>query len=159
MNSTDLSNRARDGIRFDTPTAVLAALERQRSDFTDLADEAATVAEAVAKVIQAPPQQAPEDRTGARRALENQQAQLVWLAAETGAMLAALADKREDTAMTAQQPQPREVFTALRLYRLAASLDHVSETLPEEQGGLALILSMISNEVFRCGEEVDEANG
>lgn len=154
MNRTDFSNLARDGIRFDTPTAVLAALERQRSDFADLADEAATVTEAVAKAIQAP-----EDKAGARRALENQQAQLVWLAAETGAMLAALADKREDTAMTAQQPQPREVFTALRLYRLAASLDHVSETLPEEHGGLALILSMISNEVLRCGEEVDEANG
>lgn len=145
-------------IHFDTPTEVLAALERQRGDFADLADESATVIQAVGKTI-TQPQPAPEDRTGAHRALENQQAQLVWLAAETGAMLAALADTREDTAMTAQQPQPREVFTALRLYRLAASLDHVSETLPEEQGGLALILSMISNEVLRCGEEVDEANG
>ena len=38
-------------IRFDTPTAVLAALERQRGDFADLADEAATVIQAVAHII------------------------------------------------------------------------------------------------------------
>ncbi len=151
MNSANIQT-----IRFDTPTAVLAALERQRNDFADLADEAATVIQAVGKAI-TPPQQAPEDRTGARRALENQQAQLVWLAAETGAMLAALADTREDTAMPTLHQQPREIPTALHLYRLAASLEHVSETLPEEHGGLALILRMISGEVLRCGEEVDEA--
>lgn len=144
-------------IHFDTPTEVLAALERQRGDFADLADELATVIQAVGKAI-TPPPQALEDRTGARRALENQQAQLVWLAAETGAMLAALADTREDTVMFAPYQQARETSTALHLYTLAASLDHVSETLPEEQGGLALILRMISAEVFRCGEEVDEAN-
>ncbi|WP_394027181.1 hypothetical protein [Desulfovibrio falkowii] len=147
MNSANIQT-----IRFDTPTAVLAALERQRGDFADLADEAATVTEAVAKVIQAP-----EDRTGARRALENQQAQLVWLAAETGAMLAALADTREDTAMPTLHQQRREIPTALHLYRLAASIEHVAETLPEEHGGLALILRMISGEVLRCGEKVDEA--
>ena len=144
-------------IRFDTPTAVLAALERQRGDFADLADEAATVIQAVAHIIPTPPQPAPEDRTGARQALENQQAQLVWLAAETGAMLAALADTREDPVMFAPHQQARETPTALHLYTLAASLDHVSETLPEEHGGLALILRMISDEVLRCGEKVDEA--
>lgn len=131
---------------------MLAALERQRSDFADLADEAATAIEAVAKGIQAP-----EDKAGARQALENQQAQLVWLAAETGAMLAALADTREDSVMFVPHQQPREIPTALHLYRLAASLEHVSETLPEEHGGLALILRMISDEVLRCGEKVDEA--
>lgn len=151
MNSANIQT-----IRFDTPTAVLAALERQRGDFADLADESATVMQAVGKAI-TPPQQAPEDRTGARRALENQQAQLVWLAAETGAMLAALADTREDPVMFAPHQQTREIPTALHLYRLAASLEHVSETLPEEHGGLALILRMISGEVLRCGEEVDEA--
>ena len=152
MNSANIQ-----AIRFDTPTAVLAALERQRGDFADLADEAATVIQAVAHIIPTPPQPAPEDRTGARRALENQQAQLVWLAAETGAMLAALADTREDTAMPTLHQQRREIPTALHLYRLAASIEHVAETLPEEHGGLALILRMISGEVLRCGEKVDEA--
>ena len=151
MNSANIQT-----IRFDTPTAVLAALERQRNDFADLADESATVMQAIGKAI-TPPQHAQEDRTGARRALENQQAQLVWLAAETGAMLAALADTREDTAMPTLHQQRREIPTALHLYRLAASIEHVAETLPEEHGGLALILRMISGEVLRCGEKVDEA--
>lgn len=143
-------------IHFDTPTEVLAALERQRGDFADLADESATVIQAVGKTI-TPPQPAPEDRTGAHRALENQQAQLVWLAAETGAMLAALADTREDTAMPAPHPQSCETSTVLRLYNLGASLDHLCATLPEEQAGLALLLRMISAELDRCAADLDEA--
>lgn len=143
-------------IHFDTPTEVLAALERQRGDFADLADESATVIQTVGKTI-TPPQPAPEDRTGAHRALENQQAQLVWLAAETGAMLAALADTREDTAMPAPHPQACETSTVLRLYNLGASLDHLCATLPEEQAGLALLLRMISAELDRCAADLDEA--
>lgn len=151
MNSAHIQT-----IRFDTPTAVLAALERQRGDFADLADESATVIQAVGKAI-TPPPQALEDRTGARQALENQQAQLVWLAAETGAMLAALADTREDTAMLVPHPQPCETSTVLRLYNLGASLDHLCATLPEEQAGLALLLRMISAELDRCAADLDEA--
>ena len=153
-NITKSSFTSENALAYADIPAVLAGLARMRGDIWDLANE---IDPAIAVVNQTV--QAPGDKSLARQALKNQQAQLVWLAAETGAMLAALAHTKEATAMPAPQQQACETSTVLRLYNLGASLDHLCATLPEEQAGLALLLRMISAELDRCAADLDEAEG
>lgn len=152
MNSTNIAHSARQGISYADAPAVLAGLARMREDLADLAAELDPAMQAVTHATQSP-----EDKARALRALQTQQAQLVWLAADTGAMLAALAPT-EEKAMPIPHSQHRKPSPILQLYRLAASLNHLGATLPEEQGGLALLLSMIGAEISHCAESLDEAD-
>ena len=151
MNNANLAHAARQGVSYADAPAVLAGLARMRDDLADLAAELNPAMQAITNAIKAP-----EDKAPALRALQNQQAQLVWLAADTGAMLAALAPT-EEKAMPIPHSQHRNPSTILQLYSLAASLGHLGATLPDEQAGLALLLRMIGAEISHCAESLDEA--
>lgn len=153
MTSDAPFQAAREGFAFSDIPSVLAAIQRQKLDMQDLAAEANAAGAALARAIAAP-----GDKAGARRALEHQQAQLVWLAAETGAMLAALAEATEEQAMSgARASEPLITDPVNHLYTLAESLEHLGETLPDPQAGLALLLRIIGEEVKECARQMDDA--
>lgn len=44
-----------------------------------------------------------------------------------------------------------------RIYTHAEALNTLAEQLPEEQGGLALILTLLGEDIKRCGAEMDDS--
>jgi len=49
-----------------------------------------------------------------------------------------------------------EVDPLVRIYSHAEALRTLAEQLPEEQGGLALILNLLGEDLGRCGAELDD---
>ncbi|WP_027369170.1 hypothetical protein [Desulfocurvibacter africanus] len=49
-----------------------------------------------------------------------------------------------------------EVDPLVRIYSHAEALRTLAEQLPEEQGGLALILNLLGDDLDRCGAELDD---
>lgn len=47
---------------------------------------------------------------------------------------------------------------ALVLYRIAESINHLADTLPEDQAGIELLLVMIGQEVQGVAERLDNEN-
>lgn len=50
-----------------------------------------------------------------------------------------------------------EVDPLVRIYTHAEALRTLAHQLPEEQGGLALILNLLGEDLDRCGSELDDS--
>lgn len=152
MNSPAFAAVRQGAPHFADLGAVQAALLRMGNDFMDLAAEAGEAVKAVRFAMQPS-----GDKERARRALKNQQAQLVWLAAESGAMLAALADDG-GVAMPNKPIAKREISNPVsHLYSLAEALLYLGMNQPESQAGLAMLLCIIGEEVKESASVLDDA--
>lgn len=50
-----------------------------------------------------------------------------------------------------------EVDPLARIYTHAEALRTLAEQLPEDQGGLALILTLLGEDIGRCGAKLEDA--
>lgn len=150
-NITKSSFTSENALTYPDIPAVLAGLARMRGDIWDLANE---IDPAIAVVTQTV--QAPGDKSLAHQALKNQQAQLVWLAAETGAMLAAIAKTDSEDGMQNTQQKHGTTDALLKLYLVAEALEHIARYLPERSGGLAYILQGLGKDVHRLTASIDD---
>ncbi len=131
--------------------SVLAGLDRLREDVAALPAELEGLSAVIRPLVGAP---FPAVRQRANDALIHQQVQFAWLSTEFMAMRGALGSTciKENS-----MPASKDADPLTRLYLAAEALRFLERILPEEHGGLGLLLAQLACEIDLQTSHLDNA--